>query len=339
MTGVTTNNLQFLIQEFDESGNYLANGPSKVLSVNSADFMSDALIYKTAHPDTAEIGLSFSPMRGLVGTTTVDIDNVQIQVAAPPINGDFESGATVSTGGADVFVDTTSLLGWRLFSVGSPPITRFTGTLVDAGDYTNGQTGTRAMRLDTNNSGSPAAFDYGLDNDNARIQVTSGETYTFSFDVALDSFNGNTIDLAASIAEFDAAGAFTGTSGSITPTLTSDKTFYPHTLDYTITNPNTTQVVLSFRPATSGQSAVIIDNVEFAPFAENFPSPQLSIERQGTSVELSWPESYLGWLLQTNGNLKNVDQWSDIEGTDSKTNQTVPITPALIRQFFRLREP
>lgn len=337
--GVKENNLLFQVQEFDQNGNYLANGLSKVVSVGSPDYFTESVVYQPVHPDTAGVGLFFSPLRGAIGITTLDIDNVQMQVASPALNGNFELGPMVTAGGSEAFIDTTSFLGWRLFSVGSPAINSFTGSLVDAGTFTGGENFGRAIKLEVSNTGSSSAFDYGLDNDNIRVPVNSGETYSFSFDVALAEVIGGPLNFTASIAEFDGSGAFTGISGNFSPVLMEDQAFHHYSFDYEIANPATTQVVLAFRPATTGQSTLLVDNVTFSQPAE-ISDVKLQIAREGQTIQLSWPETQLGWQLQSNNvSLAQSDQWADIPGTESSINHSVSIDTETESTFYRLRSP
>jgi hypothetical protein len=340
IAGATTNNVVFQVQEFDAAGGYLTNGLSVTRSVSATNYQTFTFLYRATRPDAAKVGLYFSPMRGVVGTTTISIDNIRLVPASLAFNGDFElSPISTSAGGAGMVVNTTAFLGWRLFSVGSPPITGLTGTVVDAGNYVGGQPGSHAIRLDVNNTGSPTGHDYGLDNNNARTPVTTGKKYTLSFDVELDGIVGGPLALNALIAEFNAAGGFTGTQGGFTPSLPTDQTFHRYSMNYVVTNPATTQVVISFRPVTTGRSTVVIDNVIFAPFINPTPT-QITFNRNGSAVNLAWPESHLGWLLQSNSaNVVAAGNWFDLPGTDATTNKTIIIDPAKPAVFYRLRLP
>jgi hypothetical protein len=339
IAGLATNNLLFQVQEFDSAGNFLGNGLSTLRSVSTTSYQKHTFIYQPVNPATAGIGIFFGPLRGVVGTTTIGLDNARMVVAPLLANGDFESSPLASSaGGAGVFVNTTTFLGWRLFSVGSPPITNLTGTIVDAGGYPDGQPGSRAMRLVVTNTGSPAAHDYGLDNSNARSPVTTGKKYVLSFDVALVSVSGS-LTLNTSVAEFNAAGTFTGTQGGFAPALTADQTFRHYTMAYVVANPATTQVVIAFRPVTTGQSTLVIDNVVFAPFVADTPT-NLSFKVNGLSLALTWPGSHLGWRAQSNSvNVANPNSWFDIPGSESVTNLNVPVSPAMPAVFYRLRRP
>lgn len=339
IAGLSASNLLFQVQEFDSAGGFLGNGLSTLRSVSTTGYQKHTFVYQPVNPATAGIGLFFGPLRGVVGATTISLDNARMVVAPLLVNGDFEfSPLTTSAGVPGVFVNTTTFLGWRLFSVGSPPITNLTGTIVDAGDYTGGQPGSRALRLAVTNIGSPTAHDYGLDNSNARSPVMTGKKYTLSFDVALVQVSGS-LTLNASVAEFNAAGTFTGTQGGFAPALTADQTFHRYTMTYVVANPATTQVVIAFRPVTTGQSTLVLDNVMFAPFVADTPT-NLSFSVNGLSLGLTWPGSHLGWRAQSNSvNVANPNSWFDIPGSESVTNLNLPVSPAMPAVFYHLRRP
>ena len=270
IAGATANNLVAYVNEFDHTGTYIGTSEDLgAVSVADTNYRTFVFLWKAVNPGTAEIGIGFKPLPGDVGTTALSLDNVRMEIPATlPMNGGFDySPMGTSAGGAGGFIDTITFTGWRLFSVGAPEIISFTGTIVNAGNYTGGQPGNQAMRLDINNTGSPVGDDYGLDNDKNRISVTTGKKYTLSFDLALDGITGGTMAFVATIAEYDAAGTFTGTQESFAPPLPADQAFHHFSMDYVVQNPNTTQVVIAFRPRNSGfVSAVVLDYVVLAPF-------------------------------------------------------------------------
>ena len=62
--------------------------------------------------------------------------------------------------------------------------------------------------------------------------------------------------------------------------------------------------------------------------------PKLSILNNGTTVTVSWPTGITGFVLETSNNLENP--WTDVPGVVNNS-VTIPYTPALKKQFFRLR--
>ena len=187
-------------------------------------------------------------------------------------NGGFETnsiGTTVVIGDPGT-VDTTTFADWRMFSVGAPPINLFRGTIVDASDYGAGGTpGNQAIRLDVDNTGAPAGYDYGLDRHNAKVPVAYGTSYVLSFDAVLYGVTGKNFSFAVGLSEYaDSAEAFTGSQTTFSPTLSSDALFHHYTFSWTPLNTNMTHVNIAFRPRNPGSlNAVGLDNVGFTAVA------------------------------------------------------------------------
>ena len=270
IAGASANNLLAYVNEFNSSGVFIGTSENLgVVSVSATGYKTFTFAWKAVNPGTTQIGLGFVPMSGAVGATTVNLDNVKMEIPATvPANGSFEySPIGTSAALATPTIDSTTFIGWRLFSVGTPPITSFNGTIVDAGNFSGGQPGSHAMRLDVNNTGSPAGFDYALDTDNNRIPVVYGNHFTLSFDLELDGVTGGTMACQASIAEFDVNGTYLGEGLSFVPTLPTDQTFHHYSTDYIVQNPSATQVVLAFHPRNPGfVSALVLDNVVLSPY-------------------------------------------------------------------------
>ena len=112
-----------------------------------------------------------------------------VRLAGAPLvsNGSFESNAI---GTRVEFtapgIDATTFAGWRIFSVGSPPVASFSGRIVDAADFdAGGVSGKHVMRLELDHSGPAAGFDYGLDGLTGLVPVAYGNNYTFSYAAVL----------------------------------------------------------------------------------------------------------------------------------------------------------
>ena len=267
ISGPTPNNLGIGAQEFN-SGTY-ANTSEGIgtLSLSSTNYTKHAFLWTLQNPMATDLSLALYPAPG-----AVSVDNIQIVNVAnlpTPLNGSFEysSMGTTSTSGTGGAVDGATFFAWRLFNVGSPAIVGFTGTIVDAGNFAGGTPGSHAMRLDIDNTGSPAANDYALDCDNSRIPVTPGNHYSLSFDLELDGITGGAMALTVGIAEFDVNGTFLGPGANYLPTLPTDQTFHHYSVDYIPQNPSVTQIVIAFRPRNPGfASALVLDNVAFGPY-------------------------------------------------------------------------
>ena len=57
-------------------------------------------------------------------------------------------------------------------------------------------------------------------------------------------------------------------------------------------------------------------------------------------LTLTWPESHLGWYVQSNSvSLTSPSSWFDIPGSQTATNLSITINPALPQVFYRMRLP
>ena len=65
----------------------------------------------------------------------------------------------------------------------------------------------------------------------------------------------------------------------------------------------------------------------------------------GTTLNLSWPADYLGWILQAQTNSRGVglkpqtNQWFDVTGSSTITNTSITLDKTQPTIFFRLRSP
>jgi autotransporter-associated beta strand protein len=62
----------------------------------------------------------------------------------------------------------------------------------------------------------------------------------------------------------------------------------------------------------------------------------------GSSLNITWPGTHLGWILQSQTNSRSVGlntNWFDVPGTASVTNFSATINPTNPTVFFRLRKP
>jgi hypothetical protein len=58
----------------------------------------------------------------------------------------------------------------------------------------------------------------------------------------------------------------------------------------------------------------------------------------GTNLSLAWPAIYRGWILEYKTNLLSTG-WTEVVGSQTNTDLTVPISPASPAKFYRLRSP
>ncbi|MEZ5277063.1 MAG: endo-1,4-beta-xylanase [Opitutaceae bacterium] len=266
--GATTNNLHLVIHEFDANGDILQAGSETYFSVESSEFATKLYAFSPVNPSTGMVSLSFGPMRNVSGSATIDLDNISIVELPPVVNGDFELFDKETAGGSGVFGDVSSIVGWRLFSVGETPIESLVTTVVDSADYTGGGSEGKALRIDINNTGTPVGQDYGLDKDNFRTPVSPGDKFVLGFDAALLEDSEGSFLLAVSVAEFDGEGGFNGIATGFNHALPLDQSFHRYEFFIEITDPTAAQAMIAFRPTTTGASSLVLDNVELTPFSE-----------------------------------------------------------------------
>ena len=72
-------------------------------------------------------------------------------------------------------------------------------------------------------------------------------------------------------------------------------------------------------------------------------APSLAITQAGNSAIVSWPSPSTGFLLQTNANLANTNNWINFTGivvtNGAGTTNSVTISPPVGNLFFRLAKP
>jgi hypothetical protein len=93
--------------------------------------------------------------------------------------------------------------------------------------------------------------------------------------------------------------------------------------------------------ATYGPSPAALAQVVAQPSLPNTPT-SISYSVGGGSLTLSWPASYLGWILQGQTNALEVGlgaNWADLAGTESVTSTNLPLGPGNPAVFYRLRHP
>jgi fibronectin-binding autotransporter adhesin len=66
----------------------------------------------------------------------------------------------------------------------------------------------------------------------------------------------------------------------------------------------------------------------------------LTFTATGSTLDLTWPASHLGWIVQSNSiSVADANSWYDIAGSTSATNLSITIDPALPQVFYRLSLP
>jgi hypothetical protein len=85
---------------------------------------------------------------------------------------------------------------------------------------------------------------------------------------------------------------------------------------------------------------------------ESAPSPEVSVtpvpsigsdlsaSMSGSKITVSWPSTYVGWILQTNTvGLSSPGSWGDVPDSISHSQMSFPVGPSDTAEFFRLRHP
>ena len=87
----------------------------------------------------------------------------------------------------------------------------------------------------------------------------------------------------------------------------------------------------SFDPASGILSVV--------PGVASYPT-NLSIGLSGSTLNLAWPATHLGWFLQSNAvGVAASGAWFDIPGSQNSTTFSVTVSPDTPNVFYRLRRP
>ncbi len=183
------------------------------------------------------------------------------------------------------------------------------GTLAVAGGVTNEAGSTTVMEITSDTNAKDSIISSNNIALNGTLVVTNLGTAAFT--------NGQEFVLYQSL--IGISGNFTATN---LPTLTDDLAW-----QWTLTS-----VSLPATPVASLTLSVI----------SLLPSSPTNITctLNGTNLDLTWPGSYLGWYVQSNSvSLTSPDAWFDIPGSQTATNLTIPIDPALPQVYYRMRHP
>lgn len=88
---------------------------------------------------------------------------------------------------------------------------------------------------------------------------------------------------------------------------------------------------------TASQSIDLL--VTSAPATLPATGTNITVQVSGSQLTLSWPASYLGWLLQSNSVALTTNAWFTVPGSDSVTQQVIQINPAQPQVFYRMVHP
>ena len=80
--------------------------------------------------------------------------------------------------------------------------------------------------------------------------------------------------------------------------------------------------------------------VTSAPATLPSTGTNITFQVTGNQLTLSWPSSYLGWLLQSNSvSLTQTNAWFTVPGSDSATQQIIQIDSTKPEVFYRMAHP
>jgi len=82
---------------------------------------------------------------------------------------------------------------------------------------------------------------------------------------------------------------------------------------------------------------IAIDNLRFSA---SIAPVSLSIQRSGSDLVLSWPQSAAGYTLQSNGDLAQSNNWSSVAQSINPAGglNTVTVPGTTSPQYFRLKQ-
>jgi len=124
-------------------------------------------------------------------------------------------------------------------------------------------------------------------------------------------------------------------------------------LDFAVTNPvaalvlgGVSQTNGVYNNTTSPSYITGSGSLQVVPVVTlpNAPT-NITFSISGSTLTISWPSNYLGWILQEQTNTlsaglqTSTNAWFDVSGTASVTSTNLPINPAIPTAFYRLRHP
>ena len=142
-------------------------------------------------------------------------------------------------------------------------------------------------------------------------RITGLTTASFAGTLLVTNLAG-TLTLGQSFQVFSMASAGSGNFATVVPNLPNGKGW-------------------SFNP-TNGALSVVAKPA--------LPPTNLTVAAADTVVSLSWPQTYLGWVVQSNAvGLLNPTGWFDVPNSENGTSFQVEPDPALTNVYYRLRAP
>jgi hypothetical protein len=99
-------------------------------------------------------------------------------------------------------------------------------------------------------------------------------------------------------------------------------------------------VVLPSAPGLTWANRLAIDGTIVVLSALPTTPTNVSYSVSGSTLTLTWPSNYQGWLLQSNAvSLSAPQSWFDVPNSDNSSTYNVTLDPLKGNVFFRLRHP
>jgi len=330
---------------------YLLDGitqAQKVVDANNNDINGSTFTVGMTTPGTS----TFSG--AAAGNVAVDLHVRSTGGANTAWNFEADAGATVKFTGA--IVNTGSNVNAPLTKIGSGTVI-FSGvntyagsTLINNGTLT-GVVGGSCANSDVTvaaTAGNTATLDVSVTNNTsqwtcASLTVNSAGASSglqFDFGALTPSATVPPLNLTGSVT-FATAPAVT-ISGSSLPVSTGDG--YPLLTWGNGPAPSLGGVALTLPSGIEG-SLASAGSTLYLQISRGTPPntpTNISYSVTGTTLTISWPASYLGWILQSQTNVLSVGlkkNWYDVSGSGSISSTNLPINPVNPSVFYRLRHP
>ena len=196
-----------------------------------------------------------------------------------------------------------------------------------------------------------------LSGPNCQFDVTAADA-TLNFNGALGG-SGSLVKTGAGLLNLNSNNTYTGnttvSAGALAlsyPSLASSSTVSIATnallqLNFAVTNlvsalvlDGVGQPVGIYNAVSTPAYLAGTGSLQVSPSLPTSPT-NITFSVSASTLTLSWPSNYLGWILQTNAvNVGVSGDWRDVPGSESSTQLAFPMTnPAVSNEFFRLRLP
>ena len=215
-----------------------------------------------------------------------------------------------------------------------------------ANTYTVGTTNSAGLLAGTGSIASPLVVESG-----AAIGGGSPDaigTFTVNNDIILSGNVFIRVDksLAQPNDKIAATGTITNTgTGTVTVTNIGVTALAPGDTFQVFTKPviNGDALTVTGEGVTWQNNLAVDGSIRVVSVIPNYPTNMTFAFRNGV-LDLSWPATHLGWILQCQTNTLSVGlnptgPWYDIPGSETVTAMSIPVDPATPTVFYRLRHP